>query len=281
MAAEAAAGTGRHSALVRVTHWATTLSFAVLVSSGIAILLAHPRLYWGEAGAVGGPSLVDLPLPFVLDVPIRGPGRYLHFLAAWVIVATGVVYVAAGLLTRHFRRNVLPPRGELTLRAMRDVVASHLRFERSSEEELSRYNVLQRISYTTVVFVSFPLMIWTGFGMSPAAVSVFPFLAAAWGGQQTARTVHFVVALALVLFLVVHVALVVLTGFRARMRAMVAGAGPTRDEKVPSTGFSRRAVIKTGLGTAAGVGIFGAGRHLLDRCGLVPANHRGIYGLSE
>ena len=81
---EAAAGARRHSVLVRVTHWTTALSFLVLVLSGITILLAHPRLYWGEAGAVGGPSLVDLPLPFVLDVPVRGPGRYLHFLASWV-----------------------------------------------------------------------------------------------------------------------------------------------------------------------------------------------------
>ena len=74
----------RHSALVRVTHWVTAVSFVVLLASGIAILLAHPRLYWGETGAVGSPSLIDLPLPFVLDVPIRGPGRYLHFLFAWV-----------------------------------------------------------------------------------------------------------------------------------------------------------------------------------------------------
>jgi Prokaryotic cytochrome b561 len=66
----------RHSTFVRVTHWTSALCFLVLVLSGIAILLAHPRLYWGETGAVGGPSLIDLPLPFVLDVPIRGPGRY-------------------------------------------------------------------------------------------------------------------------------------------------------------------------------------------------------------
>jgi hypothetical protein len=68
----------RHSAIVRITHWITALSFLALLLSGIAILLAHPRRYWGETGAVGTPSLIDLPLPFVLDVPIRGPGRYLH-----------------------------------------------------------------------------------------------------------------------------------------------------------------------------------------------------------
>src|SRR6266540_7568825 len=97
----------QHSAIVRVTHWITTLSFLGLLVSGIAILLAHPRLYWGETGAVGGPSLIDLPLPFVLDVPIRGPGRYLHFLSAWVCVLTGLMYVVSGAFTLHFRRNLL------------------------------------------------------------------------------------------------------------------------------------------------------------------------------
>jgi thiosulfate reductase cytochrome b subunit len=217
----------------------------------------------------------------VLDVPIRGPGRYLHFLASWVIVATGLLYVAAGLVTRHFQKNLLPERRDLTYRAIKDVVAGHLRLERASAADLARYNPLQRASYSTVVFVSLPLMIWTGLGMSPAAVSVFPFLATAWGGQQTARTVHFVVACGLVLFLLVHVALVALTGFRTRMRAMITGRGPAVAEDALTAGFSRRAVIKTGLGAVAGVGLFGGGKGLLDRCGLLPANHRGIYGLSE
>jgi thiosulfate reductase cytochrome b subunit len=217
--------TPRHFAWVRVTHWTSALSFVVLVVSGIAILLAHPRLYWGETGAVGTPSLVDLPLPFVLDVPIRGPGRYLHFLSAWVSVFTGLVYVTRGLLARHFSRNLLPQRAELTLGAIRRVMGNHLRFKRSSEEELASYNVLQRLSYTGVVFLLFPLMIWTGLAMSPAVTSVFPFIVAVLGGQQTARTLHFCVACVLVLFLLVHVAAVCQTGFKSRMRAMITGRG--------------------------------------------------------
>ena len=104
----------RHSAWVRVTHWVTALSVLVLVLSGFAILLAHPRLYWGETGHLGTPSLIDLPLPFVLDVPIRGPGRYLHFLAAWVSLFAGLAYVSWGLVSSHFARNLLPARGQLT-----------------------------------------------------------------------------------------------------------------------------------------------------------------------
>jgi DMSO/TMAO reductase YedYZ molybdopterin-dependent catalytic subunit/thiosulfate reductase cytochrome b subunit len=271
----------RHSALVRVTHWITTLSFLVLVLSGSAILLAHPRLYWGESGGVGGPSLIDLPLPFVLEVPIRGPGRYLHFLAAWVIVFTGLVYVSRGLAARHFGGNLLPARNELTFGTMGHVIRKHLRFERSSEAELATYNVLQRLSYTTVVFVFVPLMLWTGLAMSPAVTSVFPFVVTAFGGQQTARTVHFFVACFLVLFVIVHVAMVWQTGFRRRMRAMIKGRGSATTDAIVSAGFSRRELIKSALPALAGVGALGVAVKVADRCGLIPANHRGIYGLSE
>jgi thiosulfate reductase cytochrome b subunit len=222
---DVARDTPRHPVWVRATHWTSALSFLVLVLSGVAILLAHPRLYWGETGNLATPSLVDLPLPFVLDVPIRGPGRYLHFLAAWISVFTGVAYFVFGVWTRHFAKNLLPARRELTLGAVRRVIGNHLRFAKPGEEELARYNVLQRLGYTTVVFVLSPLVVWTGLAMSPAVTSVFPFLASVLGGQQSARTLHFVVACALVLFSVVHVALVCQSGFRRRMRAMISGRG--------------------------------------------------------
>jgi thiosulfate reductase cytochrome b subunit len=220
----------RHTALVRVTHWITALSFLVLVLSGIAILLAHPRLYWGETGGVGGPSLIDLPLPFVLDVPIRGPGRYLHFLAAWISVFTGAVYFVIGLASRHFGRNLLPARGQLTAAAVKNVIGNHLRFKKATQKDLESYNVLQRISYTAVVFFLSLAMIWTGLAMSPAVTSVFPFLATLLGGQQSARTIHFFVACALVLFALLHVALVWQTGFRSRMRAMIKGRSAARED---------------------------------------------------
>ena len=221
----------RHHLFVRVTHWIQALSVLVLLLSGVAILLAHPRLYWGETGAVGSPSLIDLPLPFVLDVPIRGPGRYLHFLAAWVSVFIGAIYIVMGLATRHFGANLLPKRGQLTRPAIARVVGDHLRFKRSTEDELATYNILQRLSYSSVVFILFPLMIWTGLGMSPAATSVFPFLATSVGGQQSARTIHFFVTCALVLFSIMHVALVWQTGFKRRMRAMITGQSDNEKER--------------------------------------------------
>ena len=189
----------RHSALVRVTHWITAASFLALLYSGIAILLAHPRLYWGETGALGTPSLIDLPLPMVLTGQ-TGWGRYLHFLSAWVCVVTGAVYVLGGMSACHFRNDL---------------------FRRGGP---ANYDVLQRVTYTAVVFLLFPLMIWTGFAMSPAITSVFPVLVTALGGQQSARTIHFVVASLLVLFLVGHVVMVYLSGFTRHVGAMILGS---------------------------------------------------------
>ncbi len=213
----------RHSALVRVTHWIHTLSFFALVLSGIAILLAHPRLYWGETGAREGPSLIDLPLPFVLDIPIRGPGRYLHFLSAWVCVLTGLLYVLSGLLTRHFWKNLVPRKTDLGWKPIMRVMSNHMRLKRPTEAESQTYNVVQRLTYLAVVFVLFPLVIWTGLAMSPAITSVFPAIVTVFGGQQSARTIHFFVSVALVLFLVIHIAMVCLAGFKNRMRAMITG----------------------------------------------------------
>jgi len=188
----------RHSVLVRVTHWLTAGSFIALTVSGVAILLAHPRLYWGETGAVGTPSLIDLPLPFMLTGQ-SGWGRYLHFLSAWIAVLTGTVYVVGGIRACHFRQNLFRP------------------------ARPAKYNIVQRITYTAVVFVLFPLMLWTGLAMSPAVTSVLPILVTSVDGQQSARTIHFIVAILLMLFVVGHVAMVAIAGFSRQVGAMILG----------------------------------------------------------
>jgi thiosulfate reductase cytochrome b subunit len=211
----------RHSAVVRVTHWITALSFLGLLVSGILILIAHPRLYWGETGGVGAPSLIDLPIPF--KIGYSGWGRYVHFLSAWVIILTGLVYVLAGLFTRHFNTNLMPARADFSWNAIRRSTINHLLFKQPSEEEFQTYNLLQRLSYLTIVFVLFPLVIVTGFGMSPAIASVVPLVVNVFGGQQSARTLHFFVAGLLVLFVLIHITMVILAGFTNRMRAMITG----------------------------------------------------------
>lgn len=218
----------RHSAVVRVTHWITAATFIGLLVSGIAILIAHPRLYWGETGALGTPSLIDLPIPFMIGH--SGWGRYLHFLSAWVCVLTGLFYALFGIVSQHFRKNLLPARTDLAWNSISRIVSNDLRLKRPTEEESLTYNVVQRLAYLAVVFVLFPLIILTGLAMSPAIASVAPLLRSAFGGQQSARTIHFFVAVALVLFLCVHIAMVCLAGFTNRMRAMITGHTVARKE---------------------------------------------------
>jgi len=223
----------RHSAVVRVTHWLTTIAFMALLVSGVEILISHPRFYWGEAGNVLTPPLFKIPIPSSrASVPTgygyvlpdqNGWSRYLHFQAAWLAVLTGSLYFVFGLVTGHFRRNLFPARADLSWRALSAVMIKHLSFRSASAEEISSYNVLQRLTYLFVIFGLFPLVIWTGLAMSPAIASVFPATVSVLGGQQSARTIHFFVSVALLLFLLVHVAMVCVAGFRNRMRAMITG----------------------------------------------------------
>jgi thiosulfate reductase cytochrome b subunit len=85
------------------------------------------------------------------------------------------------------------------------------------------YALLQKLTYAGVVFVLLPLMVLTGLTMSPAITAAYPVLLDLFGGSQSARTIHFFSFAALVIFLITHVVMVVLTGFRRHMRAMTFG----------------------------------------------------------
>jgi thiosulfate reductase cytochrome b subunit len=233
--------TARHSALVRVTHWIPTLCFFALLVTGAEIVISHPRFYWGETGNDLTPTLFKLPTPASRALVPTGYGyvlpdqngwsRYLHFQAAWVVVLTGLLYAISGLVTGHFRKNLLPAKADRSWRAFSSAISGHLRFRRPSTAEAWSYNVLQRISYLFVIFVLFPLEIWTGLAMSPAFVSAAPATVNLLGGQQSARTLHFFVSVSLLLFVVVHVVMVYLAGFRSRMWAMITGRAGTSMER--------------------------------------------------
>ena len=239
-AVPATSETPRHSAIVRATHWITTLCFFALLVSGIEIVISHPRFYWGEAGNVLTPPLFTLPIPASRSSVPTGYGyvlpdqngwsRSLHFEAAWVAVLTGLLYAVFGFFTRHFRNNLFPAGADLSWRAFSEVIANHLRAKLPGQAEASSYNVLQRLTYLLVIFVLFPLVIWTGLAMSPAVASAFPLAVTVFGGQQSARTIHFFVSVSLVLFLLVHIVMVCRAGFRSRMQAMITGRAGVHKE---------------------------------------------------
>ncbi len=232
-AATASKAAPRHMATVRITHWITALCFFALLLSGIEVLISHPRFYWGEDGNVLMKPLFTLPIPASRATVPTGYGyilpdqngwsRSLHFEAGWAVAFTGLFYVLAGLIGGHFRKNLIPAGIDLSGGALAKSIADHLRFRRPSESEAASYNVLQRLVYLAVVFVLFPLMVWTGLAMSPAIVSVTPSVATLLGGQQSARTIHFFGTILLVLFVLVHIGMVWLSGFGSRMRAMITG----------------------------------------------------------
>ena len=231
----------RHSVLVRVTHWITTICFIALLVTGAEIVVSHPRFYWGETGNVLTTPLFKLPIPssrklvptgysYVLPDQ-NGWSRALHFEAAWIAVLTGLLYGISGLVTGHFRKNLLPSKADVSWRSLGTSFTKPFRLERPSAAEALSYNGLQRLSYLFVIFVLFPLVIWTGLALSPGFNSAFPVFVNLLGGRQSARTLHFFVSIALVLFLLVHIGMVFLAGFWSRTVAMITGRAGSAKER--------------------------------------------------
>lgn len=216
-----------------MTHWITVISFVTLLVTGVEILISHPRFYWGEVGNSLTPALFKIPiLSSRATVPTgyryvlpdhNGWSRYLHFEAAWALVLTGLVYVISGFCTGHFQKDLFPAPADRTWHAFRSVIAKHVRLVQPDEDDSRSYNVLQRVTYLLVIFGLVPLVIWTGLAMSPGLNAAVPWAVTSLGGRQSARTIHFLVSIFLVLFLVVHITMVVVTGFASRMRGMISG----------------------------------------------------------
>lgn len=251
----------RHTVLVRLTHWLNALAIFLLVGTGLNIFNAHPRLYWGARGdeydrpllsiqaQAIGPGVHGLtrigPLSFdttgVLgwskvdgDWTARGwpswitipsyqdlaDARRWHFLLAWTLVANGLAYLVWSLSIRHVQRDLWPTWADL-----RDVprsVIDHIRLKHPTGEAAKRYNVLQRFAYLGLIVLVCG-MVATGLSMSPGVDAAAPWLPSLFGGRQSARTLHFVFASLIVLFIVVHLVEVALAGPLNEIRSMITG----------------------------------------------------------
>ncbi|HEY0600750.1 cytochrome b/b6 domain-containing protein [Brevundimonas sp.] len=214
----------RHPATVRVTHWINVAAVVVLLMSGLNILAAHPHLYWGLRSTFAEPWLSTPTVPDWLLIPQGrnlAEARNWHFLFAWVFVINGLIYLAYGLLSGRFGRRLWPTGREL--RGFWPAVKEHARFHFPADDHARTYNVIQKLTYVAMVLVVLPLMLVTGLSMSPGFNAVGGVLLEIMGGRQSARTLHFISAGLIVGFIVIHVGLVIWTGFRNNMRAMITG----------------------------------------------------------
>lgn len=250
----------RHKAWTRVTHWTWAICLFFLLLSGLQIFNAHPTLYIGQqsgfeydnavlsmyavntpdgpqgrtkilgrefntTGLLGLSGSSDQPrfrgFPAALTIPSYqdlATGRVVHFFFAWLLVASLFTWFAASFANSHLRRDLMPTGKDLA-NLPRDV-ADHARFRFHHGRS---YNVLQKLAYCAVFFILFPLIILTGLSMSPAMDAAWPWLPDLFGGRQTARTLHFVAMLLLVLFFMVHILMVLAAGPLNELRSIITG----------------------------------------------------------
>ena len=172
----------------------------------------------GTLAARGFPAWLTIP-----SYQDLAAGRRWHIFFAWVFAINGALYLLGGLVTRHFRRDLLPTKAELAPAHLLHEVVDHAKLHFPKGEPARHYNVLQKLTYLGVAFVLLPLMVLTGLTMSPGLDSAFHVLLDVFGGRPSARSIHFICASLLVAFVVVHLAMVLVSGVWNNLRSMVTG----------------------------------------------------------
>ncbi|UXN64829.1 cytochrome b/b6 domain-containing protein [Phyllobacterium sp. A18/5-2] len=172
----------------------------------------------GELSPRAFPSWITIP-----SYQDLATGRRWHFFFAWFFVINGLVYLLYGSIAGHFRRDLVPTRDQLTPTHLAHEISEHARLRFPKGEEARHYNSLQKLAYVGVIFILLPLMVLTGLTMSPGFNSIFPWLLDVFGGRQSARTIHFIAASLLVAFVIVHIAMVLVSGVWNNLRSMITG----------------------------------------------------------
>jgi Ni/Fe-hydrogenase b-type cytochrome subunit len=260
-AAPASERVKRHRLSTRIWHWANALAVFVMLMSGLMIFNAYPRLHWGEYGANSDPAWLEIgtdaaggylklgetrigttgvlgqwtdgdgqvqnrAFPGWATIPsgydLAGARRW-HLAFAWALSFGLLFFMIRAFWNRHAQRDLRPSPGELRPRHLWHEVKDHARLRFPTGEAALRYNTLQKLSYFSVIFILLPLIIFTGLAMSPAMNAAWPWLLDIFGGRQSARSIHFIVAFLLLAFIIVHLLMVVLAGPINEVRSMITG----------------------------------------------------------
>lgn len=215
----------RHRLSTRLWHWINAVTIFVMLMSGLTISNAHPRLYWGQYGANFDAAWLTLPrFPGWATIPTGynlALAREWHFAFAWVLAFGLLFYLLRSLWNGHFRRDIALSAKEVAPSHLIEDIKQHLRFQ--FETPGGGYNPLQKIAYSAVLFVLLPGLILTGLTLSPGMNAALPWLLDLFGGRQSARSIHFLCASGVAIFIVVHLLLVLLAGPINEIRSMITG----------------------------------------------------------
>jgi Ni/Fe-hydrogenase b-type cytochrome subunit len=249
----------RHNRITRLTHWIDAVALMILFMSGLMIFNAHPHLYWGSTsepekaffsiGAItddgdlrgyvrlygqqldtGGylgvqqGALGPTPRAFPSWLTVPGyyslaSGRRWHFFFGWLFALNGLLYVVYNLVIGHMRKFFFTFDDAKKVPSM---IAYYLHLRKNSPQE-GEYNPLQKMAYTSVFVILTPLVLLSGMAMSPQLNVAFNWLPAMFGGRQSARTIHFILAFGFLFFTFGHVFMVLTQGVLNNMRSMITG----------------------------------------------------------
>ncbi len=229
----------RHRIATRLWHWINAVAIVVMLMSGLMISNAHPHLYWGEYGANFDRAWLHLPkFPGWMTIPSNynlALGRQWHLAFAWVLAFGLLVYLIVSLINRHIQRDLTLSKAELAPAHLWQDIRDHARLKFPTGQAALSYNVLQKITYIAVVFGLIPLLILTGLCLSPGFNAVMHWPLDLMGGRASARSIHFIAATGIAIFIVVHLLLVLLAGPYNEVRSMITGRYrvPPDPEPVP------------------------------------------------
>jgi len=251
----------RHKLSTRIWHWISAGIMGVMLMSGLLIFNAHPRLYWGIAGANYDPAWLEIgaqeeqgylriagteltttgllgissgpnnsvakrafpswaTLPSYFDL---SAARRWHLSFAWLFAVGTLLFGIWSILNGHLRNKLMPRLSELSPKNIWTECKDHVRFRFPCGEDACHYNAIQKIVYLGVTAGLIPIIILSGLTMSPWINAVIPWLLDLFGGRQSARSIHFIAAFLIVLFVVVHLLMVIVSGPINELRSMITG----------------------------------------------------------
>jgi thiosulfate reductase cytochrome b subunit len=251
----------RHRLSTRIWHWINAAALLVLLMSGLMIFNAHPRLYWGQKGAdtdhawleigndkgkgfvqVGGRKITTAGVlgsytdgngepkkrafPYWATIPSDynlSTARLWHFAFAWIFSLALLFYLVRALWNGHITKDLHIKLAQWSPRHIWHDIRDHARLRFPTGADALHYGILQKLSYVGVIFILIPLMIFTGLSMSPGMNAAWPWLLDLFGGRQSARSIHFITAFALLAFFIVHMVMVLLSGPYNQVRAIITG----------------------------------------------------------